>query len=66
MLQIGSIASLLALYGQSQTSIILKVCEINAVMKRNDINWVVTLFDQGEAVTVSNLSEYTITRGFAK
>ena len=37
-----------------------KAWEINAVRKRNDSNCAGILSDQGEAVTVSNLSEYTM------
>ena len=60
MLQIGLIASLFALSGQIR-QVLLKACEINAVMKRKDSNCVVDLSYQGEAETASNLSEYTIT-----
>ena len=59
MLRTGLIASLFVLLGQSQANIILKVCEINAVLKIKDSNYVGILFDQGEAATASNLSEYT-------
>ena len=59
MLRIGLIASLFVLFEQSQTSIIPKAWEINAVMKRKDSNCVGILSDQGEAATESNLSEYT-------
>ena len=61
MLRIGLIASLFALFGQGQVSIILKAWEINAVLKRKDSNCIGILFDQGEGATASNLSEYTIT-----
>ena len=37
-----------------------KVCEINAVMKRNDSNCIGILSNQREAETASYLSEYTI------
>ena len=60
MLRVSLIASLLARYGRSQASIIIKACEINAVMKRKNSNCVGTLSDQMEAATASNLSEYTI------
>ena len=60
MLQLGLIAYLFVLFGQSQANIILKKWEINAVMKRKDSNCVGNLFDQGRAATASNLSKYTI------
>ena len=47
------------LIGQSRASIILKRVG-NAVMKIKDSNCVGILFDQGEAATASDLSEYTI------
>ena len=46
--------------GQSRASIFLKAWEINTVMKKKDSNCIGILFDQGEAATASNLSEYTI------
>ena len=45
------------LFGQSRASIIFKMWEIDAVMKRKDGNCVGILSDQGEAATASNLGE---------
>ena len=54
MLQTGLTASLFAFLGQSQASIILKTCEINADMERKDSKICVgILSDQGKAATAS-------------
>ena len=47
MLRIGLIASLFALFGQNQASIILKAWEIHVTMKRTDSNCFGILSDQG-------------------
>ena len=59
MIRTGLTASVFAHYGQSQASI-LKTCVINAVRKRKYSNCVGILSDQGEAATISNLTECTI------
>ena len=66
MLRIGLIASLFVLFGQSQTRIILKMWEINAVMKTKDSICVGILSDQVEAATVSILNKYTIVSQLSK
>ena len=57
VLRIGLIASLFAPYGQIQASIILKACEINAVMKSNTV---IALGFFSDPATASNLSEYAV------
>ena len=60
MLRISLIASLFAIFGQSEASIIPKVCKINKLLKRKDNNCVGISSDQGEAETASNHSEYIV------
>ena len=50
-------------FGQSQASIVLKSCKINAVMEIKDSNCIGILSNQEEAATASNLSEHTIHNG---